>query len=235
VLEIKDVCVSYGDMAVLQNICMQVEEGEIVAVIGANCAGKSTLLKSICSLRQLNCGEVRFEGTVLNNLPPHKVIELGAVLSFEGRRLFPIMTVEENLMLGAYAKRARPFMKSSLAEVYELFPRLAERRKQFAHSLSGGEQQMLAIGRGIMARPKLLMLDEPSLGLAPILLDEIFEKVVAINKGGVTIMLVEQNVHLSLEICTRGYVLENGRIVMDGDRKYLSNNDEVKRCYLGIC
>ncbi len=234
-LNISGLYVNYGDVPILNDINIHVGEGEIITVIGSNCAGKSTLLKAASSLVPTKSGQISFKEVMVNALPPHKVIELGIVLVFEGRRLFPVMTVEENLLLGAYVSRARSEMRATLAEIYELFPKLAERRNQVAHTLSGGEQQMLAIGRGLMARPSLLMLDEPSLGLSPILVDEIFEKIVQVNEMGVTVLLVEQNVHRSLTISSRGYVMENGCISLEGPSADLLKNEEVKRCYLGIC
>ena len=235
VFDISSLHVNYGDVPILNDINIHVGEGEIIAIIGSNCAGKSTLLKAVSSLVPTKSGLITFKEVIVNSLPPHKVVELGIVLVFEGRRLFPVMTVEENLLLGAYVSRARSEMRATLAEVYELFPRLAERRNQVAYTLSGGEQQMLAIGRGLMARPKLLMLDEPSLGLSPMLVDEIFKKIMKVNDMGVTVLLVEQNVHLSLAICSRGYVMENGCISLEGPSADLLKNEEVKRCYLGIC
>ncbi len=232
---ISSLYVNYGDVPILNDINIHVEEGEIVTVIGSNCAGKSTLLKAASSLVPIKSGRIIFKEAVVNALPPHKVVGLGIVHVFEGRRLFPLMTVEENLLLGAFVSRAKSELRATLGEVYKFFPRLAERRNQVAHTLSGGEQQMLAIGRGLMARPQLLMLDEPSLGLSPRLVDEIFEKIKEVNAKGVSILLVEQNVHRSLAISSRGYVLENGGVSLEGPSASLLKNEEVKRCYLGIC
>jgi len=233
-LEVKNIDVAYGDVQVLWDVSFTVKEGEILVLVGANGAGKSTTLKTISSLLPLRSGEIHFLGERLDNLAPHVVIEEGVVQVPEGRRLFPEMTVEENLIMGSLSHSAKPKRRESLEWVYSLFPRLLERRKQAAGTLSGGEQQMAAVGRGLMARPKLLMFDEPSLGLAPLLVEDIFSIVQKINQEGVTILLVEQNVNLTLQFCHRAYVMENGRIVLAGSGQELLHNDHVRQAYLGI-
>ena len=233
-LEVKNIDVAYGDVQVLWDVSFTVKEGEILVLVGANGAGKSTTLKSISSLLPLRSGEIHFLSERIDDLPPHVVIEEGVVQVPEGRRLFPEMTVEENLIMGSLSKTAKPKRRESLDWVYSLFPRLLERRKQPAGTLSGGEQQMVAVGRGLMARPKLLMFDEPSLGLAPLLVEDIFKIVQKINGEGVTILLVEQNVNLTLQFCHRAYVMENGRIVLAGSGQELLHNDHVRQAYLGI-
>jgi branched-chain amino acid transport system ATP-binding protein len=233
-LEVKNIDVAYGDVQVLWDVSFTVQEGEILVLVGANGAGKSTTLKSISSLLPLRSGEIHFLGERVDNLPPHAVIELGVAHVPEGRRLFPEMTVEENLIMGSLSPTAKLKRAETLEWVYSLFPRLRERRKQAAGTLSGGEQQMVAVGRGLMARPKLLMFDEPSLGLAPLLVQEIFAIVQKINGEGVTTLLVEQNVNLTLQFCHRAYVMENGRIVLTGSGQELLDNDHVRQAYLGI-
>ncbi len=233
-LEVKNIDVAYGDVQVLWDVSFTVQEGEILVLVGANGAGKSTTLKTISSLLPLRSGEIHFLGERLDHLPPHVVIEEGVVQVPEGRRLFPEMTVEENLIMGSLSPTAKPRRAESLEWVYSLFPRLLERRRQPAGTLSGGEQQMVAVGRGLMARPKLLMFDEPSLGLAPLLVQEIFDIVQKINGEGVTTLLVEQNVNLTLQFCHRAYVMENGRIVLTGSGQELLDNDHVRQAYLGI-
>lgn len=226
--------VSYGDLQVLWDVSFEVRQGEIVVLLGANGAGKSTILKTISSLLTPGNGTVTFEGTRLDEIPPHKIIEFGLAHVPEGRRLFPEMSVEENLIVGSLTREAKAKRNETMARIYGLFPRLEERRKQAAGTLSGGEQQMLAIGRGLMSLPKLLMFDEPSLGLAPILVMEIFNMVEMVNKEGVTVLLVEQNVKHTLAMCDRAYVLENGRITLSGTGQEFLNNDHVKEAYLGI-
>ncbi|MBU0515009.1 MAG: ABC transporter ATP-binding protein [Proteobacteria bacterium] len=233
-LEVKNIDVAYGDVQVLWDASFTVKEGEILVLVGANGAGKSTTLKTISSLLPLRSGEIHFLGERLDNLPPHVVIEEGVVQVPEGRRLFPEMTVEENLIMGSLSHSAKPKRRESLDWVYSLFPRLLERRKQPAGTLSGGEQQMVAVGRGLMARPKLLMFDEPSLGLAPLLVEDIFNIVRKIHEEGVTTLLVEQNVNLTLQFCDRAYVMENGRIALTGSGQELLHNDHVRQAYLGI-
>ena len=233
-LKVEHIDVFYGDLQVLWDVSFEVHAGEIVVLLGANGAGKSTTLKTISSLLKPGRGTVTFEGTRLDEVPAHRIIEFGVAHVPEGRRLFPEMTVEENLVTGALKGEAKIKRNETMESVYELFPRLRERRKQNAGTLSGGEQQMLAVGRGLMSLPKLLMFDEPSLGLAPILVSEIFRMVENVRKQGVTVMLVEQNVKHTLAMCDRAYILENGRITMTGTSKELLNDDHIKQAYLGI-
>jgi branched-chain amino acid transport system ATP-binding protein len=233
-LNINHLDVSYGDVQVLWDVSFEVRENEILVLIGANGAGKSTTLRSISGLLVPSKGSIEFRGTRLDRIANHKVVELGVAHVPEGRRLFPEMTVEENLIMGSLNAKAKAKRQESLKEVFRLFPRLEERRKQYARTLSGGEQQMCAIGRGLMALPKLLLFDEPSLGLSPILVQEIFRTIQRINQEGVTVLLVEQNVKHTLSICNRAYVLENGRIVLEGTGQELLNNPHVREAYLGI-
>ncbi len=224
----------YGDLQVLWDVTFDVRPGEIVVLLGANGAGKSTTIKTVSSLLKPRSGTVEFEGVRLDKLPAHSVIDHGIAHVPEGRRLFPDMTVEENLLTGALRGKAKAQRKDTMERVYTLFPRLLERRKQASGTLSGGEQQMVAIGRGLMSLPKLIMFDEPSLGLAPILVYEIFRIVEMIRDEGVTVLLVEQNVKHTLGICDRAFILENGRITMSGTGDEFLNNDHVKEAYLGI-
>ena len=233
-LKINHIDVSYGDVQVLWDVSFEVKEKEILVLIGANGAGKSTTLKTISGLLRPSKGSIEFKGTRLDKIPDYKIIESGIAHVPEGRRLFPEMTVEENLIMGSLSPKAKAKRQQTLKEVYRLFPRLEERRKQLSRTLSGGEQQMCAIGRGLMALPKLLLFDEPSLGLSPILVQDIFQIIQRINQEGVTVLLVEQNVKHTLSICHRAYVLENGRIVLEGTGKDLLNNPHVKEAYLGI-
>ncbi len=233
-LKISDIDVYYGDLQVLWDVTFEVQEGEILVLVGANGAGKSTTLKAISGLLKPQRGAIEFQGIRLDLLSPDKVIGHGVVHVPETRRLFREMTVEENLIMGSLAPEARKRRAQTLAWVYELFPRMKERRKQVAGTMSGGEQQMCAIGRGLMALPKILMFDEPSLGLSPILVQEVFEIAKRINREGVTVMLVEQNVRQTLAMCDRAYVLENGRVVLEGTGKNLMNDPHVKEAYLGI-
>jgi branched-chain amino acid transport system ATP-binding protein len=234
VLKVEHLDVFYGDLQVLWDVSFEVKEGEIVVLLGANGAGKSTTLKTVSSLLKPAKGTVEFGGSRLDRIPSHKVIEFGVVHVPEGRRLFPEMTVEENLIIGSLSPEAKARRRQTMQRIYGLFPRLDERKRQNAGTLSGGEQQMLAIGRGMMSLPKILMFDEPSLGLAPILVMEIFRIVQMINKEGVTILLVEQNVKHTLAMCDRAYVLENGRITLSGTGNEFLNNDHIKEAYLGI-
>jgi branched-chain amino acid transport system ATP-binding protein len=234
VLEVKQVNLWYGQMQVLKDVSLAVSKEEIVSLIGANAAGKSSMMNAISSLVPISSGEIFFDGRRIDPLPAHEIIELGIVQVPEGRRIFPFMTVKENLLMGSYNGRAREKSGESLRKVYELFPRLAEREKQMGESMSGGEQQMLAVGRGLMAKPRILMLDEPSLGLAPIIVEAIFRVLREINRQGITILLVEQNVKESLDISNRGYVLENGRIVLEGPGKGLLEHTHLKKAYLGM-
>jgi branched-chain amino acid transport system ATP-binding protein len=233
-LKVNNIDVSYGDVQVLWDVSFEVREKEILVLIGANGAGKSTTLRTISGLLRPSKGSIEFKGTRLDRIPDYKIVESGIAHVPEGRRLFPEMTVEENLIIGSLNPKAKTKRQQTLKEIYRLFPRLEERRKQYARTLSGGEQQMCAIGRGMMALPELLLFDEPSLGLSPILVQEIFQTAQRINREGVTILLVEQNVKQTLSICHRAYVLENGRIVLEGTGKELLNNPHVKEAYLGI-
>ena len=233
-LEIENIDVYYGDVQVIFGLSLKVEDGSIVSIIGTNGAGKSTTLKTISSLLIPNKGQITFNGDIISILKSNEVVEKGVIHIPEGRRLFPFMTIMENLQVGAFAKRAQGKEDENLRLVFALFPLLSERSNQLANTLSGGEQQMLAIGRALMSNPLLLMLDEPSLGLAPILIKDIFETVMEINKRGTTILLVEQDVQHSLSISDYAYVLENGRLAMEGDGKKLLNDKHVKKAYLGI-
>jgi branched-chain amino acid transport system ATP-binding protein len=233
-LEIAGLRVAYGAVPALHEVSLTVAAGEIVALIGANGAGKSTTLKAISGLLRPQAGTVRFEGRDLGGQPPEAVARLGVAHVPEGRRIFPGLTVRENLLVGAAARPAEAeSVEAGLEAVYRLFPRLAERSDQRGWSLSGGEQQMLALGRGLMARPRLLLLDEPSLGLAPRLVREMFDTIVAINAAGTTVLLVEQNAYLALQVARRGYVMENGRITLTDRADALSRRDDVRAAYLG--
>lgn len=222
----------YGNVQVIWDISLEVNQGEVVAIIGTNGAGKTTILKSIVGL-VTKTGSISFEGLVISDLPAYRMAELGIAYVPEGRKVFPEMTVLENLRLGGYNRRAKKYREETMEYVLDLFPRLKERINHLAGNLSGGEQQMLAIGRGLMAKPKLLLLDEPSLGIAPILTDEIFKTLDEIRRD-VTIVLVEQHVHRALDLCDRGYVIENGKISLSGNRDELQNNEHIKQVYLGI-
>ena len=233
-LEIDHIDVFYGDVQVIFDLSLHIEEGEVVSIIGGNGAGKSTLLKTISGLMNPRVGEITFQGAAIQQAPPEAIVEHGIVQVPEGRRLFSLMTVKDNLIVGAYNKRADRKKEATLSEVYGLLPRLEERASQLAITLSGGEQQMVAIGRGLMARPRLLMLDEPSLGLAPILIKDIFETVRKIADQGTTVLLVEQDVKHSLSLSDRGYVLEHGRIAMEGAAEALLKDPHIKTAYLGL-
>jgi branched-chain amino acid transport system ATP-binding protein len=233
VLELDHVHTYYGSIHALKGISLDVREGEIVTLLGANGAGKSTTLRSINGLNHPRRGRISFQGNDITHAPPHTIVQRGVAQSPEGRRLFPRMTVFENLEMGAFQRSDRSAMKEDIDRVFTLFPRLAERRTQKAGTLSGGEQQMVAIGRALMARPKLLMLDEPSMGLAPIFVEKIFEIVVEINKQGTPILLVEQNALMALEVANRGYVLETGQVALADDAKTLRTNEQVRKTYLG--
>ena len=233
VLELKDVHTYYGAIHALKGISITVREGEIVTLIGANGAGKSTTLRSINGLNHPRQGTISFEGTDITRTAPHDVVKMGISQSPEGRRLFPRMSVIENLEMGAFQRTDRHLFKEDMDRVFHLFPRLEERKSQKAGTLSGGEQQMCAIGRALMARPKLLMLDEPSMGLAPILVEKIFEIVHEINEQGTPILLVEQNALMALDAADRGYVLETGRVALEGPAKELRQNEQVRKTYLG--
>jgi branched-chain amino acid transport system ATP-binding protein len=233
VLEVDGIQAFYGSIQALREISIRVDEGEIVTLIGSNGAGKSTTLRSINGLMHPRRGTIRFRGRDITRTSPHEIVKLGISQSPEGRRLFPRMTVLENLEMGAYQRRDRAALADDLEHVFSFFPRLAERRTQKAGTLSGGEQQMCAIGRALMARPQLLMLDEPSMGLAPIFVEKIFEIVVEINREGTPILLVEQNALMALDVAARGYVLETGRIVLADAASALRENEGVRKTYLG--
>jgi branched-chain amino acid transport system ATP-binding protein len=233
VLELEDVHTYYGSIHALKGVSLEVREGEIVTLIGANGAGKSTTLRSINGLNHPRNGSIRFEGKEITTTPPHEIVRRGISQSPEGRRLFPRMTVLENLEMGAFQRADRAEIGQDLERVYALFPRLQERRMQKAGTLSGGEQQMVAIGRALMARPKLLLLDEPSMGLAPIFVERIFEIVQEINAQGTPILLVEQNALMALDVADRGYVLETGTVALADDAKKLRANEQVRKTYLG--
>lgn len=232
-LEIENLHVSYGSVEVLHGISLHVDEGEIVTLLGANGAGKSTTLLSISRLVNPREGRITFDGKNLLDYESYQVVGLGVAQSPEGRRVFGTMTVQENLMLGAFQVHSETIKQNTLEWIFQLFPRLLERRSQMAGTLSGGEQQMLAIGRALMCKPKMLLLDEPSMGLSPLLVQEIFSIIHDVNQSGVTILLVEQNAKMALEIANRAYVLETGSIVMSGDAHELANNDQVRKAYLG--
>lgn len=231
ILEIKDLSVSYGGIEAIKNISLDVEAGSIVTLIGSNGAGKSSTLRSIAGIVKAKSGEVLFEGENILGLSPDQIVKRGVTLVPEGRRVFPNLTVAENLHVGAYLRKDD--IKPDIEYVYELFPRLKERSWQFAGTLSGGEQQMLAVGRALMSRPKVIMMDEPSLGLAPIIVKGIFEIIKEINKQGVTVLLIEQNANMALKTANLGYVMETGRITLHGSGEELLANEAVKAAYLG--
>jgi len=233
-LSVNNIDVFYDDLQVLWNVSFHVQKQEILVLIGANGAGKSTIIKTISSLLTPEKGSLDFNGIRLDQLPPYKVIEQGIVHVPEGRRLFPEMTVEENLIMGSLYGKSKTNRSETMRYVYELFPKLYERKKQLTGTLSGGEQQMVAIGRGLMSLPVFMMFDEPSLGLSPLLVQETFEMIKKINNDGVTILLVEQNVRQTLAMCSRAYVLENGRSVLEGTGEELMANEQIKEAFLGI-
>jgi len=232
-LEINDLSVNYGGIKALQQVSLRVETGEIVTLIGANGAGKTTTLKTISRILTAKTGRIIYQGQDITHLPPHEIVKRGIAHSPEGRRILARQTVLTNLQLGAYTRSDRLVVKSDIEEQWQLFPRLSERREQLAGTLSGGEQQMLAIARALMSRPKLLLLDEPSLGLAPQIVREIFSIIRKLNESGVTILLVEQNANLALETANRGYVLEAGRLTIAGKAGDLLRDERVKQAYLG--
>ncbi len=232
-LSIQDLNVYYGSIHALKGVSLEVNEGEIVTLIGANGAGKSTLLKTLSGLLKPKDGTIHYQDSLISGKPAQSIVKMGVSQVPEGRRVFADMTVEENIELGAYLRKDKGEIGKDLKKVYSIFPRLYERRKQTAGTLSGGEQQMLAMGRAIMARPKLLLLDEPSMGLAPLMVKTIFETVKDISKAGTTILLVEQNAHIALSIADRGYVIETGRVILSGTAAELQASEEVKNAYLG--
>jgi len=232
-LAVENLHVSYGGIRALRGSSFEVGEGEIVALIGANGAGKSTTLRTICGLVRPQAGQIEYKDTVINKVPPYKIVSMGISQVPEGRRIFTRLTVLENLEMGAYSRHNSLEVKESLENVFKRFPRLEERKSQLAGTLSGGEQQMLAMGRALMSRPKLLLMDEPSMGLAPMLVKEIFAIIREINNTGTTILLVEQNAHMALSIANRAYVLETGEIALSGPASEMANNPQVRKAYLG--
>jgi branched-chain amino acid transport system ATP-binding protein len=232
-LEVLDLKVRYGGIEAVKGISFHVGEGELVSLIGGNGAGKTTTLKTISGLKRPFEGSIAFEGERIEDLPPHEIVELGICQAPEGRRIFPRMTIRENLVMGAYARSRSDDLHEDFERVFELFPVLAERQRQAGGTLSGGEQQMLAIGRALMSRPKLMMLDEPSMGLAPVLVDKIFELLSEIHGQGMSILLVEQNAQMALQLADRGYVIESGNIVLEDTARNLLGNDQVRKAYLG--
>jgi branched-chain amino acid transport system ATP-binding protein len=234
ILEINNLTSGYGDLPVLHEVSLSINKGEIYSILGANGAGKSTLLNTLAGTVKATSGSINFNGVDLAKIKPHKIAENGLVLVPEGRKLFPDCSVEDNLKLGAYHAAARKVAKETIEEMYEMFPRLAERKDQMAGSLSGGEQQMCAIARGLMAKPKILMLDEPSLGLAPIVVSQVFELIAGLPARGLTVLLVEQNVAEALSLSARASVLEQGRFTLTGTAKDLLNNPTLQEAYLGV-
>lgn len=234
ILEIENLDLYYGDAQALDRVSLEVEKGEMVAIVGANGAGKSSLIRTIAGIERPRGGKIRFKGEDITGKPSYVVCDLGVGQVAEGRQIFPSLSVQENLEMGALLPRARAKMQAELGNVYSLFPRLAERKDQFAGTMSGGEQQMLAIGRCLMGQPELIMFDEPSLGLAPALVQELFQTIRKLREGGLTVLLVEQNVAMSLKLADRGYVIENGRIVLSGSGEKLLHDDAVRQAYLGI-
>ena len=234
ILELANVHTFYGTIQALKGISIEVRDGEIVTLIGANGAGKSTTLRSVNGLNPARTGTIRFMGEDITSKPAHEIVRMGISQSPEGRKLFPRMTVVENLEMGAFQRNDKSEIKEDMEHVFTLFPRLAERKTQKAGTMSGGEQQMCAIGRAMMARPKLLMLDEPSMGLAPIFVDRIFETIVEINKEGTPVLLVEQNALMALDVASRGYVMETGHIALTDEANALAKNEQVQKAYLGI-
>jgi len=234
-LELKDVYCAIGRHAVINGVSLHMEEGELVCLLGANGAGKSTLFRTIGGVLRPTRGSIIFEGETISRKSPEKIVRRGLSLCPEGRHLFPKLSIKKNLMMGAYTRhREKRAIAETLQEIYELFPILQERADQDAGTLSGGEQQMLAIGRALMSRPRLLLLDEPSLGLAPLVVQKIMETIVSINRAGVTVLLSEQNASMALSISSRGYVLENGQMVMEGSAEQLAGNEEVRKAYIGV-
>lgn len=234
-LEVRDLTVRFDSFNALRGVSLSVLEGEIVVLLGANGAGKSTLFRAISGLHPPAAGSIRFEGRDVTRLPAHRLVSEGIAQAPEGKHLFPESSVRKNLLLGAYVRRKEPArVESAMAEVFELFPVLEEKARNPAGTLSGGQQQMLAIARALMARPRLLLLDEPSLGLAPLVVDEVFESIVEINQRGTSVLLAEQNANAALKVAGRGYVIEEGRVAMEGAQEELMDNPEVRRAYIGV-
>ena len=233
-LRIKNINVFYGDVQVLRDVSLEIKQGEIISLVGSNASGKSTTINTISGINPCRQGSIEFKGELISNKPTNKIVEMGLIQVPEGRKLFPEMTVLENLELGAYTPHARKDRKETMEMVFSILPKLKERETQLAGSLSGGEQQMCAIGRGLMAKPDLLMLDEPSLGLSPVMVQNVFKIILDIKKQGITVLLVEQNVKHSLKVSNRGYVLETGKLVMEGTGEELLNDEYLKKAYLGI-
>lgn len=233
-LEVTDLHVSYGDTDVLFGVDLTINEGEIIAIVGSNGAGKTTLLRALACLEPVKSGSVRLEGADISNMPTHQAVEKGIVYVPEGRRLFPRLSIRTNLELGAFTQHARPHMAETLDTIYSLFPILKQRENQLAGTLSGGEQQMCAIGRGLMSRPRLLMIDEVSLGLAPVIVSKVYEAIAEIRRIGTTVILVEQNVRAAFQAADRGYVINHGKVALEGPSSELNDNPEVKKAYLGM-
>jgi branched-chain amino acid transport system ATP-binding protein len=233
-LRVNDLTAGYGDVVVLRDVSLQIGQGEVVALIGANGAGKTTTLRTVSGLMQARSGQIFFEDVPIHNRPSHRIVAAGLIQVAEGRKLFPRLSVLENLEMGSFIRRAKRNRADTLKLVFELFPLLAERSKQLAGTLSGGEQQMLAVGRALMTQPRLLMLDEPSLGLAPLVVADIFQAVRTINEQGTTVLIVEQNAVQALEMADRGYVLENGEVVLSGTGSELLQDERIRTAYLGL-
>ena len=233
-LECRNLNIHYGKLHVIRDVSFEIKEKELVSIIGANGAGKSTIINTLSGMRRATSGEIHFLDTHIENLPSQEIVGLGIVQVPEGRLVFPQMSVLENIQMGAYRKEARPKRRETMQYVFDIFPDLAKRKKQQAGSLSGGQQQMLAVARGLMSIPKLLLLDEPSLGLAPLLVEEIFKRIVLLNQGGMTVLLVEQNVFIALTHSNHGHVLEDGRITLSGTGEELLGNEHIKTAYLGL-
>jgi branched-chain amino acid transport system ATP-binding protein len=232
-LELSRLEVAYGGIQAVKGIDLNVDQGELVCLIGANGAGKTTTLKGICGVQPVKAGSIRYEGEKITGKPPYQLVRRGLAMVPEGRGVFGALTIEENLAMGAYARRDGAAVRHDIEHVFSLFPRLKERRRQTAGTLSGGEQQMLAIGRALMSKPRLLLLDEPSMGLAPLMVQKVFETVLSVSREGVTILLIEQNAKLALEVSSRGYVMESGQITLAGDAKTLLHDPAVRAAYLG--
>ncbi len=232
-LKVSDIEVSYGDYQVIWGVSLEVNEGEVVSLLGPNGSGKSTIFNTISGLIKPKAGTIEFNGERIDSRPSHEIVGRGLSHILERRRVFPYLSVQKNLWLGGYNREARPHREETLKEVYQLFPRLEERKDQLAYSLSGGEQQMLALGRGLMSRPKLLMVDEPFLGLSPAVAQEMTEALARINAAGASVLFIEQNVQVALNMADRGYILDSGKLVLDGDSRTLLASNEVKRIFLG--